>query len=173
LKNYFIDGDYMAKIHFNLRIFPLTEEHGKEICTWTYTPPYDIYNWPSWEQMMKDDYEFADPLLRQNQYGAAVDKHYALCGFVQFFPIIGVTRLGLGLRPDLCGKGLGSLYVQLLVQEAKLRAPLNNVDLEVITWNDRAIKTYLSAGFEITDTYERMTPTGNAQFHCMDYMESR
>lgn len=158
--------------NFKWSIIPLTEEHGKEICTWAYLPPYSIYNWPSWEQLVKDEYEFADPLLRQNQYAAAVDEHHVLSGFVQFFPIVGVTRLGLGLRPDLCSKGIGSLYVQLLVQEAKRRAPQNEIDLEVLTWNDRAIKTYHKAGFEITDTYKRMTPTGQAPFHCMVYTEA-
>lgn len=155
----------------NWSIIPLTEEHGKAICTWVYDPPYAIYNWPSWEQMANDEYEFADPHLQQNQYGAAVDEHLALSGFAQFFPIVGVTRLGLGLRPDLCSKGIGSLYVRLLVQEAKRRSPQNEIDLEVLTWNERAIKTYQYSGFGITDTYERMTPTGNALFHCMVYTE--
>ena len=98
-------------------------------------------------------------------------KNGMLSGFVQFFPIVGVTRLGLGLRPDLCGKGggIGTQFVQLLVQEAQRRTPRQEIDLEVLVWNERAIQTYERAGFTITDTYEKWTPTGMADFHCMVY----
>lgn len=127
--------------------------------------------------MQRESFEFADPLIRIEQYSAVVDEDDSLCGFVQFFPIVGVTRLGLGLHPNLCGqaetqgkgKGLGAAFVKLLVQEAKRRAPLNEIDLEVFVWNERAIRTYVKAGFAITDTYERQTPTGMATFHCMVY----
>ncbi|MNI33704.1 Acetyltransferase (GNAT) family protein [compost metagenome] len=153
------------------RIVPFTELHGRDICTWIYPTPYDLYNWPSWDYMVKEGQEFADPSLRQAQYAAAINEHGILSGYVQFFPILGVTRLGLGLRPELCGQGsgIGTTFVQLLVQEAYQRAPRNEIDLEVLTWNKRAIQTYEKAGFEITDTYERMTPNGSSLFHCMVY----
>ncbi|MBD0381984.1 GNAT family N-acetyltransferase [Paenibacillus sedimenti] len=161
------------------RVVPLTESHGRELCSWNYPPPYDLYNWPAWETMQHEALEFADPLIRSKQYGAVVDEDDSLCGFVQFFPIVGVTRLGLGLRPDLSGhtekhgkgKGLGAAFVKLLVQEAKRRSPLNEIDLEVLVWNERAIRTYAKAGFVITDTYERQTPTGMATFHCMVFSD--
>jgi ribosomal protein S18 acetylase RimI-like enzyme len=92
-----------------------------------------------------------------------------LCGFAQLFPLVGVTRLGLGLRPDLCGRGLGSAFSKLIAQEARTRRPANEIDLEVLVWNTRAIKAYERAGFHIADTYERGTPTGPDIFHCMVY----
>ncbi|MNO96789.1 Acetyltransferase (GNAT) family protein [compost metagenome] len=90
-----------------------------------------------------------------------------LCGFAQFFPIVGVTRLGISMRPDLCGQGLGTHFVQSIVHEAVRRKPENEIDLEVLTWNKRAIQVYLKVGFEITDTYERLTPDGQKPFYCM------
>lgn len=121
--------------------------------------------------MLREQAEFADPQIREEQYRAVVDENGILSGFVQFFPIVGVTRLGLGLRPDLCGKasGIGTQFVHLLVQEAQRRTPQQEIDLEVLVWNERAIQTYERAGFTITDTYERSTPTGLAAFHCMVY----
>jgi [ribosomal protein S18]-alanine N-acetyltransferase len=157
------------------RIVPLTESLGQELCSWCYTHPYDLYNWPEWETMLQEESEFADPFIRSEQYAAVLDEHNRLCGFAQFFPIVGVTRLGLGLRPDLCGKGkgLGTYLIKLLVQEAKRRAPQHEIDLEVLVWNKRAIRTYEKAGFTITDTYTRNTPTGIAEFHCMVYSEHK
>ncbi|WP_253187086.1 GNAT family N-acetyltransferase [Paenibacillus sp. GP183] len=147
----------------------MTETHGQLISTWTYPPPYHIYNWPSWEHMVRDELEFADPVVRKDQYAAVVDDQGKLCGFAQFFPISGVTRLGLGLRPDLLGLGTGAYLTSLLVIEAKKRAPRSSIDLEVLTWNIRAQRSYLKAGFKITDTYIRSTPRGLAAFHCMVY----
>ncbi|TXK73398.1 N-acetyltransferase [Paenibacillus sp. N3.4] len=155
------------------RVVPLTDVWCQELCTWDYSP-FEMYNWPSWETMKRDGLEFADPIIRAEQYSGIVDERNHLCGFVQFFPIVGVTRLGLGLRPDLCGQrsGLGVRFVKLLIQEAKRRKPQQEIDLEVLEWNERAIQTYRRVGFIITDTYEKWTPTGVATFHCMVYDEA-
>lgn len=119
--------------------------------------------------MLERQEEFADPHLRTNQYAAVMNENEELAGFAQFFTMRGVTRLGLGMRPDLCGKGHGLDFVEAIVAEAKQRAPLNEIDLEVFPWNIRAIKVYEQAGFVIDDTYKRMTTSGLASFHCMVY----
>jgi ribosomal-protein-alanine N-acetyltransferase len=155
------------------RLVPMQESHCREICSWSYPTPYDLYNWRPWELMVSSHEEFADADIREAQYRAVVDEEGALCGFAQFFPITGVTRLGLGMRPDLCGAGLGVRFVRAIAEEALRMRPGNEVDLEVLTWNIRAIRTYSKAGFEITDTYERMTPTGMGEFHCMVWNEGR
>ncbi len=151
----------------SFRLVPMREEHGRDICTWRYSPPYDLYNWDSWDQMVTLAEEFGDPKIREAQYRAVLDESGELCGFAQFFPMVGVTRLGLGLRPDLCGQGSGVSFVRAIVQEAERSVPGCEIDLEVLTWNKRAIRTYERAGFVITDTYERPTPEGSGEFHCM------
>lgn len=149
------------------QLVPLTEHYGKALCSWVYPAPYDIYNWPAWEAMAADRQEFADPVIRDAQYRAVLDQEGTLWGFAQLFPIVGVTRLGLGMRPDLCGRGYGVSFVRAVVETAKQKAPANEIDLEVLTWNERAYRVYEKAGFGLTDTYERMTPHGMAEFHCM------
>lgn len=154
--------------HPEWMLSPLTEEQGQLICTWRYPAPYDIYNWPDWPSMVADHYEYADPLIRMQQYIAACDGKGRLVGFAQLFPLEGWTRLGLGLHPELCGQGLGRSFVQAVVQATKQKAPSNQIDLEVLTWNVRAIRTYKAAGFVTHDTYVRPTPNGTTgQFHCM------
>ena len=32
----------------------LTEEFAKQICTWCYEAPYDLYNLSSWEEMCEE-----------------------------------------------------------------------------------------------------------------------
>ncbi|MBD2871636.1 GNAT family N-acetyltransferase [Paenibacillus arenilitoris] len=150
-----------------MTIRPLEIGHARDICGWTYEAPFDVFNWPSWEHMQKDGIEFGDPVLREEQYAAVLGDSRELIGYAQFFPIAGVTRLGFGLRPDLCGGGLGPAFVRVIALEASERTPGNEIDLEVLAWNTRAIRAYERAGFRIADSYARPTPSGYADFHCM------
>jgi [ribosomal protein S18]-alanine N-acetyltransferase len=169
----------------NWKFEPLTEEQGRQICTWRYPAPYDVYNLPSWEHMAQNREEFADPLIRAAQYRAVLSdagmradgrtdgdssliaSQANLCGFAQFFPMADVTRLGFGLHPDLCSQGSGVSFVCAITDEALRCRPNAEIDLEVLTWNKRAIRTYLKAGFLMEDTYERMGKTGMIEVHCM------
>jgi [ribosomal protein S18]-alanine N-acetyltransferase len=164
-----------------LKVQTLTLQHCKEICSWSYPAPYDIYNWPSWGIMSAQEIQFADPDIREAQYAAVVriDKvnpevkqpEEELIGYVQYFPMQEVTRLGLGIRPDQCDKGLGLVFMEAIINEALRRNPNQEIDLEVHNWNERAQKTYAKAGFVKTDEYERMTPTGVGRFYCMVYIK--
>ena len=151
------------------RVRPMTEEDGAHICSWTYEPPYQLYGFLPWEQMKALEVEFGDARIRSEQYVSVTDADGELFGFAQFFPLLGVTRLGLGMRPDRLGQGYGVPFVQAIVEEARRRHPVDMIDLEVLTWNERAIRTYRRAGFRITDTYTRQTPSGPGEFYCMVY----
>lgn len=151
------------------RLTPMNLQHCRAICGWRYEPPYDIYQWEAWDRVSKTGYEFGDERIRETQYASVLDANGELAGFVQFFPMEGVTRLGLGMRPDLCGKGLGPAFVKAIVAEARRRKPENEIDLEVLVWNDRARIAYERAGFAVTDRYVRNTPAGEAEFYCMVY----
>lgn len=160
----------MEKPVTTFRIVPMEESHGAAICTWKYDSPYDIYSWLPWEQMKALDVEFGNPALRAQQYVSLLTPDDELAGFAQYFPMEGVTRLGIGMRPDLCGQGLGKSFVLTIVEEAQRRKPQDVIDLEVLTWNTRAIRAYQKAGFVITDLYEKMTPGGISKpYYCMVY----
>ncbi|MBE9917702.1 GNAT family N-acetyltransferase [Paenibacillus donghaensis] len=153
-------------------VIPMMREHAEVCSNWKYEPPYDrIYSWLPWEQMEALGIEFGDPDIRERQYVSIMDAEGILCGFAQLFPMVNVIRLGVGLRPDLCDLGMGKSFLEAIVAEAKKRYPELPVDLEVQDWNQRAIRAYLKAGFEITDTYEKWTPEGLGRFHCMVYRE--
>lgn len=151
-------------------VTPMTREQAEACCGWMYAPPYDrIYGWLPWEQMEALGIELGDPDLRRQQYVSVLDGDGQLCGFAQLFPMVNAVRLGLGMRPDLCGQGRGPGFIQAIVETAKTRFPGQEIDLEVQDWNLRAIRAYVKAGFEITDTYEKQTPEGVERFYCMVY----
>lgn len=150
-------------------IKPMSEMDAKQICEWRYPPPYERYNWESWDSMVVKQYEFADETVRRQQYGVVVDHNDVLLGFAQFFPLVGVIRLGLGMHPDFTGKGLGVAFVETIVAEARRRNPSDVIDLEVLVVNDRARIVYERCGFRITDQYVKNTPSGESEFYCMVY----
>ncbi|CAM3912176.1 GNAT family N-acetyltransferase [Cohnella lubricantis] len=152
------------------RIGPMTEEDAARICDWRYPPPYDKYRWPSWERMKFEEREFGDPDIRERQYASVRDGGGELIGYVQFFPMAGVVRLGLGLRPDCCGLGWGPAFASATAAEAARRAPGAEIDLEVESWNRRAIRAYEKAGFAATDRYDRQSAHGIVSILCMVYM---
>ncbi|WP_338541235.1 GNAT family N-acetyltransferase [Paenibacillus tundrae] len=160
-----------ASVTFHVK--PMEEEHAQQICSWQYDPPYNIYSWLPWEQMKALEVEFGDVQLRKDQYAVIFGENDEICGFAQFFPLVGVTRIGLGMHPERCGHGQGVEFVSAIVQEAIRRNPSNEIDLEVLTWNTRAIRVYEKVGFITQDTYERQTPTGLQPFYCMVYTGSR
>ncbi|MEK4508110.1 GNAT family N-acetyltransferase [Paenibacillus sp. FSL K6-2524] len=152
------------------QIAAMEDSHGAEISTWRYDSPYDVYSWLPWEQMKALDVEFGNPVLRAEQYVSLLDANGVLSGFAQYFPLTDVTRLGIGMRPDLCGHGMGQSFVLTIVEEALRRTPHHVIDLEVLTWNTRAIRAYQKSGFTITDLYEKLTPGGISKpFYCMVY----
>ncbi|WP_438444899.1 GNAT family N-acetyltransferase [Gorillibacterium sp. sgz5001074] len=155
-----------------LHVVPMNIRHCQDICTWVYEPPYDIYQWNSWAQMEEDAEEFADSQIRETQYICIMNEDDFLIGYAQLFPLVGVTRLGLGMRPELCGQGLGAAFIRTIVEEARRRRPEDEIDLEVLEWNERARRAYAKAGFVVTDRYERPTPKGPMEFLCMVHEET-
>lgn len=157
----------------NLVLGQLSELDAKEISTWKYNSPYDVYNSCSWEKLVEFNNPITDSKLRQERYLGLFDISKSIVGIAVFNkPEDNITRIGLGLKPDICGRGLGEQFLKLIIQEAKRRNPENIIDLEVLTWNKRAIKVYEKSGFQIIETYVRKTPTGEGEFHKMKYMRN-
>lgn len=116
---------------------------------WRYAPPYDIYNL---ERM---------PLLEAvllRRFGSSIgfEAHSVwtdageVVGLFTFTKVAqGGVTLGLALRPDLTGKGLGLEFVQAGVAFAKQRFSPRFLRLDVAESNLRAIKVYERAGFQL------------------------
>jgi len=151
-----------------LTLEPMTEQDGKAICGWRYPEPYHLFRWPPWNDMVKHEREFGDPLIRSKQYLSVRNADSGeLVGYVQLFPMERTVRLGMGLRPDCCDRGWGTHLTRLLIQEASRRQPGAEIDLEVEKWNQRAIRTYEKAGFVVTDRYDRRATHGIVSVYCM------
>ena len=103
--------------------------------TWHYAPPYDFYDID------------ADPLdeARTHVLRGEDGRIEAFWAFEQ--PEDGVVEIGIGLRPDLCGHGLGERFLRDELEYARERFHPHTFRLYVTEWNARAIALYERLGF--------------------------
>jgi ribosomal-protein-alanine N-acetyltransferase len=75
--------------------------------------------------------------------------------------------VGLGLRPDLVGRGLGLAFVEAGLDFAHETFAPASYRLSVATFNRRAIAVYERAGFRATRSFIQHTNGGDHEFVAM------
>jgi ribosomal-protein-alanine N-acetyltransferase len=143
---------------------PMSDEEAREISGWSYEPPYDFYDATSDED---DLAELLDPGRRKDAYFSAFDDEGALVGFFQFEVKGRTVDVGLGLKPDLTGAGMGLDYLLAGLEFARERFSPTCFTLVVATFNERAIQVYERAGFSRGNTYMHHTNGGEFRFLAM------
>ena len=141
---------------------PLTQPDAEAIAEWHYPEPYAFYDWSA---DPNDLAELLDPALRGDAYSAVEDQADELIGFFSFKPgVAGGIVIGLGLRPDQTGRGLGGTFVEAGLDHARSRFNPEEFSLAVATFNQRAITVYERAGFAVARTYTHHTNGGDWEF---------
>lgn len=107
-----------------------------ETLAWHYEPPYDFYDTD------------ADPPQDPVRYCVVCGEDGRIEAFWYFDePEEDVVEIGIGLRPDLCGHGLGERYLRAELDYAREQWGPHTFRLYVASWNARAIKLYRRLGF--------------------------
>jgi [ribosomal protein S18]-alanine N-acetyltransferase len=148
---------------WDFRFTPMTESAAQAIVTWLYAKPYDIYN-VDLEERESTVRGLLDPV---NRYFAAWLLE-ELAGFACFGPDARVpggdyideciVDVGLGLRPDLTGKGIGLPFVNAIVAFATKEDRPQKLRLTVAVFNQRAIRVYERAGFRFGGSFAGHLP---------------
>jgi [ribosomal protein S18]-alanine N-acetyltransferase len=146
----------------------MTHEQAESIAYhWHYDGKYSFYNM---EADQDDLLEFLDPIQRsESKYVVLKDRE--IIGFYSFTKVNeNVIDVGLGMRPDLTGKGLGKEFLEVGIDFAVKRYAPEKITLSVATFNLRAIKVYKSIGFIEKETFLQETNGGSFEFLKMDYI---
>lgn len=155
---------------------PITERDVQAISAWRYPAPYDTYEIDDPEAAME---EMLDP---RSPYFAARDERGNLIGYICFGTAAEVTEapephlldaagalsFGLGMRPDLTGKGLGLAFVRAGLDFARERFAPAMFRLYVLEFNQRAVRVYERAGFERVSVLHVVNRHGK-----LDFLEMR
>jgi [ribosomal protein S18]-alanine N-acetyltransferase len=142
----------------------MTDEEATQISGWRYESPYDFYDATS---DADDLQELLDPKRRKDAYFSVFDEAGVLVGFFQFERAGKTVDVGLGMRPELTGQGLGVEYLLAGLEFARERFSPDRFTLSVATFNERAIRVYERAGFRRTTVYRHNTNGGEYLFLSM------
>jgi [ribosomal protein S18]-alanine N-acetyltransferase len=166
---------------------PMQENDAHAIITWHYEAPYDFYDA---ESDLEDLAELLDPHSWEETYYAVFNEQHELAGFFVFKRVDDETlEIGLGLRPDLTGKGIGVAFLDAglafardhfatptkyniaskYMQDAGLAFARDHFAtarfcLNVAAFNRRAIRVYERAGFVPLHTFLHQTNGGEYEF---------
>ncbi|MBT8241970.1 MAG: GNAT family N-acetyltransferase [Acidimicrobiia bacterium] len=145
----------------DLEIRPATADHVEEFVAWRYEAPYDVYD-------ITDPLPSAvDYFLRENVACHAIVSSQELVGFCTFGSDAQVPGgdygedaldIGLGVRPDLTGKGLGRVVIGAVVDLARNRAGGSMLRVTIAAANERALRAWRSAGFSDESRFESLKP---------------
>jgi [ribosomal protein S18]-alanine N-acetyltransferase len=142
-------------------IRPMTAADAQAIAAWRYPEPYAFYDSAA---DPADLAELLDPAEWGRRYFAADDAAGELVGLFVFKIEDGTVEIGLGLRPDLTGQGLGLRFVEAGVDYAVTVLGATEVALAVAAFNRRAITVYERAGFRAVKRYRHETNGGVHDF---------
>ena len=143
-----------------------TDADKREICAWRYEGEYAMYDLPPYEEMREMQMGFLNPVKEKNFYVFLDDT--GLVGFVNIAEEETEVFIGIGTAPYLCGKGYGHQMLLDAYELSQSLYPQKPLYLEVRCWNERAMKCYQKAGFQIDgEAFEQETHIGAGKFYRM------
>ena len=136
------------------RIQPIAQGDALQLANWRYPFPYSLYDLsPEKIQVL------LNPKLR---YHVVFDEHESLVGYCCFGEdarVPGcdygpgepdVLDVGLGLRPDLTGKGLGRSFIAAVLDFAEEAFSPSRFRVTVADFNRRSVRAFENVGFRAT-----------------------
>ena len=136
------------KCGIGLKFIPkrMEKDEAYQISEWRYEPPYSFYNLNA---DLEDLQEFLDFKNRpENKYFSVFGNSGDLVGFYEFTHKEDCIEMGLGMRPDLTGRGLGLSFVKTGIEFIRLSFVPEIIRLQVLSSNERAKIVYERAGFK-------------------------
>jgi ribosomal-protein-alanine N-acetyltransferase len=98
--------------------------------------------------------------MGQRYFAADEIADHELAGFLVVKLAGPVAEIGLGLRPDLTGHGLGESFFRTCLRFASAALGAHSYTLVVAAFNHRAITVYERAGFQEVERFEDFTSGG-------------
>ena len=149
-------------------LLPMDQDDAETVSRWRYEEPYAFYNSDADPDDLAD---LRDPEQREGSLFSAYDERGILAGFFEFTANGSTIEIGLGLRPDLTGKGIGLGFLLAGMEFARKRFAAKDFQLSVATFNRRAIRLYEKAGFQPARTFMQDTNGGQYEFLRMSHPE--
>lgn len=137
-------------------IRPLSSGEAECLSKWTYEGEYAVYSFAPEKETITE--------FLSGAYYACLDASNDLIGFFCFGSAAQIPTternvyspekldIGLGMKPSLCGQGLGLSFLRAGVEFARETLGAGELRLTVASFNQRAVRLYSRAGFQQTST---------------------
>ncbi|MEO8973614.1 MAG: GNAT family protein [Ktedonobacteraceae bacterium] len=156
----------------------MSEADAQDVSTWRYEAPYDVYNTTVDGDGSEEEPDITELLDRDSPYYTVRDEQGELVGYFCYgtagqpwgvseptlYVDDKVIVIGLALRPDLTGKGMGLNFVNAGLAFAREQFTPTMFRLYVMTFNKRAIRVYERAGFHNIGTISVNNMHGTVEF---------
>ena len=153
-------------------IIPMNPEYAAEISVWQYPAPYSIYSMDGSQELLNE--------LQDGSYWVAQDNSDEVIDYFCFgenarvptqdtivvYQFEDALDVGLGMRPDICGRGLGLDFILCGLDYATKAYSHRVLRLTVAAFNERAITVYQQVGFEYVSSFVR-SGAAPMKFHVM------
>lgn len=141
------------------QINPITREQAEKIITWSYQPPYGVYDLTpeDLKGLLTPEYRYHSVL---NQQGELV----GYCCYGKDAQVPGgdyssgepeVLDVGIGMRPSLTGQGRGAGFVRAVLEYGAVTYRPKVYRATIACFNQRSLRTFQGLGFEIKGRFER------------------
>lgn len=157
-------------------LIAMTEEYAKEIAGWKYGGRYALYSFSDNEETIKElmngDYYVYLTMNKSEIVGYFCVKDSARVDTIEEDIYDGeYLDIGLGMRPDICGKGLGYNFLKTGLEYLGKKYKTDKFRITVLAKNLRAIKVYERLGFKEVKTVRHKKTID--QFLFMEYDENQ
>ncbi|MBW4472304.1 MAG: GNAT family N-acetyltransferase [Stenomitos rutilans HA7619-LM2] len=142
-----------------LAVYQISIKQAREISAWRYEPPFSLYD------LSEEDCSLLwEPT---NRYYSVLDQKQALIGYCCFGKearVAGgsyseqepaILDVGVGMHPDKTGSGLGSNFVDAVLQFGRVQFSPAKFRVTVAAFNERSLKTFYKLGFERACEFKR------------------
>lgn len=139
---------------------PMDRANARQVLTWCYEPPYDIYN----EDPDRVEHVLRALLNPRYAYYTMTDEAGDMVAYCCFGPDARVPGgdygpqaldVGLGVRPDLTGQGRGHTFVEAVLEFGRRTFAPSFFRVTVAKFNKRALRVWQRAGFRPVQTFGR------------------
>lgn len=145
----------------NFQISLIDEPAARDIITWHYPQPYQMYGLQD-ESAAEDVVAYLlNPQNRIYRIDNEFGKFLAFCSYGEDARVCGgnyeddALDVGLGLRPELTGQGLGPRIIGEILAYALDHFPVRSFRVTIAAFNQRAQKAWNHHGFQKTQDFRR------------------
>ena len=147
----------MPKFH----IQPISEHQAIAVLSWRYAHPYDCYNFKG--TLESGLVEFLHP---DNSFHAILNAQGRLesyCSFGADGQVPGgdyrtkALDLGLGIRPELTGKGHGKYYARAVMAYGFEHYKAQRLRVTIAAFNKRAQRVWRKLGFKPEEAFTKLS----------------